>query len=98
MRPSEAADEADAAFLADLFGPGVDYTPEQGEALTQVGRRIADLLTNPASVPPGADIPTREAVVASLTLPQPSLTTGFSPDEAGKIIDCALAAYGAATA
>lgn len=91
--PVAALEPADEAFLADLFGPATDYTPEQAEALTQMGRRIAALLSDPSSVPPGAEVPTRDGIMATLTLPEPSLTTGYSADEAGKIIDCALAAY-----
>lgn len=92
VHSTSPADDADAAFLADLFGEGTDYTPEQATALTELGRRIAAQLSNPAASP-GAEVPTRESYMATLTLPQPSLTTGFSSSEAGKIIDCALAAY-----
>lgn len=80
----------DAAFLADLFdGAATDLTPGQADALTYTAHRICDLLSNPAAVPPGAERPTRAAVLASLTVGPHALT----PGEASKLVDTAHAAY-----
>jgi hypothetical protein len=87
---SDQATPADAAFLTDLFDGATDYTPEQADALTYTAHRICDLLAHPEEVPPGAERPTREAVLASLTAPGPH---SYTADEAVKIVDTAEAAY-----
>lgn len=87
-------EDADSAYLADLLGPDVDVSAELAAELTWQARRIAELLTDPEAVPAGADTPTRETILASLTAPGATFDGGaYTPDEAGKIIDCALAAY-----
>lgn len=90
------AQQADAGFLADLLGPDTDVTAEQAFALTEQARRIAYLLSNPTDLPPGAEVPTRESIVETLTTPGALPGGGaLTPGEAGKLIDCALGAYAA---
>lgn len=92
-----ALDATDAAYLADLLGPDTDVPAEQAFAMTEQGRRIAALLSHPENVPAGAETPTREAIVETLTTPGALPGGGsYTPEEAGKIIDCALGAYATA--
>lgn len=90
------AQDADAAFLADLLGPDTDVSSEQAFALTEQARRIAYLLSNPTDLPPGAEVPTRESILETLTTPG-SLPNGgaLTLGEATKLVDCALGAYAA---
>lgn len=81
------------AFIADLFGPDLDVTPEQAFALAELAQRVCHLLSDPTGVPAGAEIPTRESMVETFTLPTPSLTTGWTVDEANKFLDTAAATY-----
>lgn len=90
---AEQPAEVEEAFIADLYGPGTDVTPEDAAALAEVAQRICYLLSDPTDLPAGAEIPTRESMVETFTLPTPSLTTGWTEDEANKFIDVALATY-----
>jgi hypothetical protein len=84
---------ADAAFLADLFEGATDLDEQQTAVLVETAHRVCDLLAHPENVPPGAERPTRQAMLDTFTLPTPSATTGWSLDEATKFLDTAEAAY-----
>jgi hypothetical protein len=85
--PLDGLAPLDAAFLADLYGPGADVTPEQSAGLIYTAHRVCTLLTDPASVPPGAEVPTRESMVETFT------ADGWTEGQAEHFLDAAAAAY-----
>lgn len=88
---TEQAYTADEAFLADLFGPDTDYTPEQALRFTEVGKRYCSQVGHPESRPEGAEVATRDGYLAGMTMPgDPHALT---LDEATKVLDTATAAY-----
>ena len=93
VEPAELPDgahTADEAFLADLFGPDVDVSPEAALYLTETGRRYCTFVVEGQTVP-GAEVQTREGYVESLTMPgDPHALT---MDEATKLLDVAEGAY-----
>ena len=77
-QPADGFDARDADFLADLFdGQATDMTPQETTDLLSVAHRICDLGQ------PRADW------LDSLTIGPHAMT----PDEAGKLIDTAEAAF-----
>lgn len=86
------AEDLDAAFLADLFGPDVDVSTEQATVLIELAHRYCTFVVE-GQIVPGAEVQTREGWIETLTMPQPSLTTGWTVSEATKLLDVAEAAY-----
>ena len=81
---------ADEAFLADLFGPGVDVSPEQALYLTEIGKRYCTFVVE-GQIVPGAQVQTRGDYLASLT--SPTDPHALTLDEATKLLDVAEGAY-----